>query len=299
MERLVALKGRPSLSRIHPGSTALPLPWRSTHPAISRMPAGWWVLLVAYAAGTWGCASAPVVGTPLRSPPGSATAMVPGPVRTVVIDAGNGGDDPGTSHFGLKEKHLALDIVRRLRGCLQDAGLTVVMTRETDRFIPLSGRPAVANRLQADLFLSVHINANRNRRVSGIEVYYPRTSEVSADAQWPPAVSPEEIGTPSTTVKQVLWDLVLRRTRFQSRHLAASICRAMRQGLQAPCRGTKPARFVVLREAWMPAVLVEVGYVTNQQEASRLRDAAYRQAAAQAIAEGIVAYVRDVGAQHI
>ena len=248
-----------------------------------------------------GCASSPLpsASAPLRSPPRSETAPLPGPIRTVVIDAGHGGHDPGTSHYGLKEKHLALDIAKRLRARLQEAGLTAVMTRETDQFIPLSGRPSIANRLKADLFVSVHINANHNQRVSGVEVYYPRVSVVSSSAQWPPAVSSSEVGLPSTNVKQVLWDLVLRKTRSQSRKLAFSICRSMRSGMQAPCRGTKPARFVVLREAWMPAVLVEVGYVTNQEEAQRLGSAGYRQTTAQSIADGIVSYIRDVGAQHI
>ncbi|MBI1992081.1 MAG: N-acetylmuramoyl-L-alanine amidase [Candidatus Omnitrophica bacterium] len=235
---------------------------------------------------------------PLISPPRQGIPPL-SPINMVVIDAGHGGHDPGTSHYGLKEKHLALDIVKRLRARLQGLGLTVVMTRETDRFIPLSERPDLANRLQADLFVSVHINANHNRGVSGIEVYYPRGSVVSPTAPWPPSVSSAEIGIPSTTVKQVLWDLVLGSTRAQSRRLAHAICHSMRRGLHVRCRGTKPARFVVLREAWMPAVLVEVGYVTNQAEAERLGSVAYREAAAQAIAEGIESYVRELGAQHI
>ena len=244
-----------------------------------------------------GCATPPITATaPLRSP---ARAPLTGPVRTVVIDAGHGGHDPGTQHFGLKEKVLALDIAKRLRTHLQREGLTVVMTRDTDQFIPLSERPAIANRMQADLFVSVHINANRNRRVSGIEVYYPRTSVVSSSAQWPPAVVPAEVAVPSTTVKQVLWDMVLRQTRSQSRRLASALCRSMRNGLQVHCRGIKPARFVVLREAWMPAVLIEVGYVSNQAEASRLSTVEYREAAAQCISDGIVDYVREQGAQHI
>jgi N-acetylmuramoyl-L-alanine amidase len=220
-------------------------------------------------------------------------------VQTVVLDAGHGGHDPGTSHHGLKEKLLALDIAKRLRTRLQELGLTVVLTRETDQFIPLSGRPAIANRLNADLFVSVHLNANRNSRVSGIEVYYPRESVVAASAPWPPSVSSAELGAPTMQVKQVLWDLVLRGNRWESRRMASSICRAMREGLSAPCRAVKPARFVVLREARMPAVLVEVGYVSNRAEATRLGNAAYRQAAAEAIAEGIVSYIRSVGAQHI
>ena len=249
----------------------------------------------------WGCATAtlPQAGVPLRSPPRPYAAPLTGPVRTIVIDAGHGGHDPGTSHWGLKEKQLTLDVARRLRRSLQEAGLNVVMTRETDQFIPLSGRPAIANRLQADLFVSVHINANRNRNVSGVEVYYPRESVVSSSAQWPPAVMPSEIGEPSTDVKQVLWDLVLARTRLQSHRLASTVCRSMRDGLQTPCQAVKPARFVVLREAWMPAVLVEVGYVSNRFEARRLGNSDYREAAAQAIARGIVSYVRELGAEHI
>ena len=247
-----------------------------------------------------GCESLPpAAGPALRSPARPGPAALPAPVRTIVIDPGHGGDDPGTSHYGLKEKHLVLDMARRLRAQLQSAGLTAVLTRDRDQFIPLSRRPAIANRLPADLFVSVHVNANRNSSISGVEVYYPRTSVVSASAQWPPSLTPAEIAIPSTTVKQVLWDLVLRRTRVQSRKLAFTICRAMRNGLNVPCRGTKPARFVVLREAWMPSVLVEVGYVTNRAEAQRLGSAEYRQAAAQAIAQGILAYVRELGAQHI
>lgn len=248
-----------------------------------------------------GCAAPPLRAPgPLISPPRAGAARPPfGPLNTIVIDAGHGGHDPGTTHFGLKEKHLALDIARQLRKELERAGLTVVMTRETDRFIPLSGRPAIANRLQADLFVSIHINANRNRQVAGVEAYYPRESVVSSSAPWPPSVSAEEVGIPSVTVKQVLWDLVLGRTRSQSRRLASSVCHAMRGGLQVSCRAVKPARFVVLREAWMPAVLVEVGYVSNQAEAARLASAEYREAIAQSVAEGIVSYIRDVGGQPI
>ena len=249
---------------------------------------------------TWGCASSPLLPpSALRSPPRLPLPSALGPINTIVIDAGHGGDDPGTSHYGLKEKYLTLDIARRLRNSLQDAGLRVVMTRETDQFIPLSRRPAIANHLRADLFLSVHINANHNRRISGVEVYYPRESVVSSSAQWPPWVSPSEIGIPSMTVKQVLWDLVLGRTRSQSRRLASSICHSMRDGLPSPCRVVKPARFVVLREAWMPAVLVEVGYVTNQTEAQQLGSADYRQAIALSIANGVVSYIRELGTQHI
>jgi len=220
------------------------------------------------------------------------------PIRTIVLDAGHGGHDPGTSHFGLQEKHLALDIAKRLKAYLEQQGLRVVMTRESDKFLPLSQRPAVANRLDADLFVSVHINANRNRRVSGAEVYYARESAVSGSASWPPSVRAEEIGIPSVTIKQILWDLVLGRTRSDGYRLSADVCHAMKRGMAVGCK-VKSARFVVLREAWMPAVLVEVGYVSNRAESQRLRRSAYRDTVARAIASGIVSYIRARGAQHI
>jgi N-acetylmuramoyl-L-alanine amidase len=250
----------------------------------------------------WGCGSAPPArssGSAFRSPPRPGAPAPAGAIRKIVIDAGHGGHDPGTSHFGLKEKYMALDIAKRLRASLEQAGFTVVLTRETDQFIPLSRRPEIANRLHADLFVSVHINANKSSRINGIEVYYPRSSVVSSNAQWPPLISSSEVAIPSLTIKQVLWDLVLRRTRVQSRQLGHAVCRSMRDELEAPCRGTRGARFVVLREAWMPAVLVEVGYVSNREEARRLGNPDYRQAAAQSIARGIIAYVRQVGAEHI
>lgn len=214
-----------------------------------------------------------------------------------MVDAGHGGHDPGTTHHGLREKDLTLDIAHRLKGELEVRGFSVVMTRRHDDFVALSRRPGMANRLQADLFVSIHINANRSRHVSGIEVYYPRESVVDASASFPPGVEPDEVALPTTTVRQILWDLVLTRTRRHSSRIASSICRAMRNRLGVRCRGIRGARFVVLREAAMPAVLVEVGYVSNRQEASRLASSSYRHAAAQAIAEGIVAYLRTLHPQ--
>jgi N-acetylmuramoyl-L-alanine amidase len=259
------------------------------------------VAVLVWCAGAWSCAATPL-GGPFGQPPPYPYLEAPlfsRPIRTVVVDAGHGGHDPGTSHYGLREKDLALDVARRLRHALEAAGLRVIMTREGDQFVPLSRRPDLANRLQADLFLSVHINANANRRVQGIEVYYPRASVVPASASWPPDVASGEVAMPTTTVKQVLWDLVLGQTRHQSKALAATICRSMAEELKRPCRAVKPARFVVLREAWMPAVLVEVGYVSNRAEANRLGSAAHRQAAARSIADGVLAYIRQLDVQHI
>ena len=252
-----------------------------------------WCLVVS------GCASPHVSSRlPTGLPPlGLGPGVSPG--WTVVVDAGHGGHDPGTTHHGLREKDLTLDITRRLQTELTARGLSTVMTRDRDEFIALSRRPALANARAADVFVSVHVNANRNRRVSGIEVYYPRASVVTADASFPPSLEPDEIAIPTTTIKQITWDLVLARTRRASARVALHICRAVRTRLGVPCRGVHGARFVVLREARVPAVLIEVGYVSNQPEASRLASSSYRQAIAQGIADGLISYVRELGMEHL
>lgn len=216
-------------------------------------------------------------------------------VRAIVVDAGHGGHDPGTMHNGLREKDLNLDIARRLKTHLQAAGFSVTMTRDSDDFIPLSRRPAVVNRVGADVFVSVHVNANHNRHVAGVEVYYPRESVVDAEASFPPRINQAEVAVPTTTVRRILWDLVLSRTRRQSARMGMQICRAMRTRLGARCRGVRGARFVVLKEARVPAVLVEVGYLSNRPEAARLASPDYRQTVAQSITEGIQAYTRSLG----
>ena len=238
-----------------------------------------------------GCATVPKV--PSAIPP--ATKLYP-PIGTsiqrIVVDAGHGGQDPGTMHFGLQEKHLNLDIARRLQAELQSSGWTVVLTRDRDEFIELSRRARIANRLPADVFVSIHVNANRRQNVDGVEVYYPRESVVEMRTSLPPRVQPEEVASTSMSVRHALWDLVLSQTRRQSAVMAQHVCRALQNRLHVRCRGVHGARFVVLREAWTPAILVEAGYVSNREEASHLATADYRQAIAEAIAEGLVSYAQ-------
>ncbi len=249
----------------------------------------------------WGCATTPRhPAVPFERPPAPiGLTPAPGVTGTVVVDAGHGGKDPGTQHSGLREKDLNLDIARRLRTELKARGLIAVMTRDRDEFIPLSQRPEVANRIPADLFVSVHINASRNRRVAGFEVYYPRESVINgAAAGLPPGVEPAEVAQPSSSIRQILWDLFMRHSRHDSTRMASHICHSMRARLGTRCRGIKGARFVVLREARMPAVLVEVGYVTNRSDAERLASPSYRQAVAEAIADGVAAYLRERNGRH-
>ena len=224
---------------------------------------------------------------------GAAPSAVPGRPWVIAIDAGHGGHDPGASYHGLREKHLNLDIAKRMAELLQAHGVAVVMTRSEDVFVPLSRRPVIAAQQDADVFVSIHINANRNHRVSGVEVYYPRLSVVST-TDLPPHVTSAEVDHLAPWIRQILWDMTLARFRRHSARMASSISRALQAKLGAPSNGVKGARFVVLREAAMPAVLVECGYVSNLADASRLNSPTYRQAIAEAVVEGLMNYVRTL-----
>lgn len=217
--------------------------------------------------------------------------------RTVVIDTGHGGHDPGARHHGLEEKQLALDISIRLRTILEQAGLTVVMTRDSDRFIPLSERAELANRLKADLFLSIHLNANPDSNVSGAAIYYPRKSVVSPDIASSLFIQDTEVNSTSDTLQHVLWGTVPKRTYIESNQLAGAICNSFKENLKVKCVD-KPARFVVLRETLMPAVLIEIGYMSNKDEALLLGSSEYRQTAAESVAKGLIDYIRELEVQH-
>ncbi len=261
------------------------------HP--SRIPSRCFLLLCALlAVFSAGCGGLQEKKLPqLPPPPVSQTPhSLRGPTRTVVIDPGHGGDDPGAAYHGLKEKDINLDIAGRLKPYLDAVPIRVQLTRDNDTFIELSERAGVAHRMQADAFVSIHANANRRAWVSGIEVYYPRESEVTAVQGWPPRIGSGEAAYSSTTIRQLAWDLVLRNARSQSELLAEDICTSLRAQLGAQCI-TKPARFVVLRQAQMPAVLVETGYLSNPDEAKKLGDADYRQRLAEAVGDGLLAFL--------
>ncbi len=219
---------------------------------------------------------------------------VPYRIQTVVVDAGHGGYDPGAiGRTGAKEKNINLDIAKRLKWQLEGRGVHVLMTRGDDHFISLYQRTYIANRAKADFFVSIHCNASRNRRIDGFEVYHLSGSGGGGRAEASPLEAPIEEGMsdPSTaSVKATVWGLMYTEHRAESVELARSILSAMGQKLSSPSRGVKSARFFVLKGTRMPAVLVEVGYLTNRKEESRLKQKSYRQEIAEALAAGVLAY---------
>lgn len=206
------------------------------------------------------------------------SGLVPG-VRTVVIDAGHGGKDSGTSNkkLDLHEKGFALDLARLLRRELEAAGFVVIMTRDSDTFIPLPDRAAIANKRRADLFVSVHFNAIDNASISGAETYVltPRGQRSTGSDGRSPSDNELLPGHANDSWSAILGYRVHRR---------------MITDMKSFDRGLKRARYLVLRELDCPGILVEGGYLTNDAEARRIASPEWRARLAKAIAGGIIEY---------
>ena len=219
-------------------------------------------------------------------------------IKTIVIDAGHGGKDAGAvgRRLRLKERDLTLDIARRLKKIFEDRGMKVIMTRDSDVFIPLPERSRIANTSGADLFVSVHINASRSRFMNGFECYY--LSEATDDnARATEALENATLKTDdgtilehSSSLDKTLWDMKLTENRRESAELASYICSSVENSFAARSRGVKTARFYVLKYTRIPAVLVEVGYLSNKFEELKLRDDNYVDRITEVIAKGILSY---------
>jgi len=173
--------------------------------------------------------------------------------RTIVIDAGHGGHDLGAHEGRVFEKHLNLDVSRRLEIQLKRRGFRTVMTRDRDVFIPLLTRSSISNKYRSNLFVSIHFNSSWKSHVDGIETFY------------------------------------YSYTGYQ---LAAAVQTDIIRKLRAENRGVKRASFSVLRNTSCPAILVEGGFVSNSQERGKMLQAWYRQALAESVAKGIADFAR-------
>jgi N-acetylmuramoyl-L-alanine amidase len=218
-------------------------------------------------------------------------------IRKIVIDAGHGGKDPGAIGVrGNHEKDIVLDIAKRLAEQLQANGVEVVLTRQTDVFHPLADRSEIANKEKADFFISIHANAANARSANGFEAYYlcPDYDDFSKAVQIREnaVIKYEENADykKSSDLNATLWDMILSENRIESMEMANSISNSLQKSLRLRTRYIRGANFYVLKGAHMPAVLLEVGYLTNPQEAARLNNPYYRQMLAEAIVAGILEY---------
>ena len=222
-------------------------------------------------------------------------------IRKIVIDPGHGGKDPGA--IGLrrtKEKDVNLKIARELKKKLEtDYNYLVVLTRNSDKFLELHERTAIANMENADLFVSLHVNANRNRRAFGMETYVMNaraTDRYSAEvAARENAVTSNKMGAFGSILEKILVDMQKTNKVNESIRLASSIQKNM-YGLMSKKYGSvknlgiKKGPFYVLIGAKMPSVLVEVGFISNKMEEKRLRNKQYIDHLSESIAQGIDKY---------
>ena len=217
-------------------------------------------------------------------------------INRIVIDAGHGGHDSGTLGVdGIEEKDVVLDVALRLGKMLHEGlGAEIIYTRSDDTFIPLETRTAIANKAQADLFLSIHANSSPDATARGVETYYLNfTSDATAldVAARENAVSGASIHQLSDLVKKI----TLKDKIAESREFAADVEGSLYAGLTKGNsglrdRGVKKAPFVVLIGANMPSILAEISFVTNARDAEQLRDPEYRQRVAESLYAGVAKY---------
>jgi len=200
-------------------------------------------------------------------------------LRRIIIDAGHGGKDNGAKNdaYQLDEKNLTLDVARRLKSMLEGAGYQVVMTRDSDVYIPLERRPQIANRENGDLFISIHFNAAGSSTAEGFETF-ALTPQYQASSKYPKPGRGDS--TRYDGNEQDAWNTLL----------GYHVQRALVQRVGGPDRGLKRARFLVLKHLDCPGVLVELGFVSNPSTAQKLRTAVFRQTLAQSLYDGIVHY---------
>ena len=235
---------------------------------------------------------APKDRQPLHIPKAAAATTL----RRIVVDAGHGGKDPGAvGPSGVLEKTVTLKMAKALAAELtRQIGCEVILTRSSDVYLPLEERTAIANKVGADLFVSLHANANNNRKAYGIETYYLNFSKNDKAA----AVAARENGT---TLKQVsdleliLFDLMANAKINESSRLATEIQESLVQGISKKYSdvrdlGVRQGPFYVLLGATMPSVLVETAFISHPREEKRLTSSAFQKSAAEAIAGAIKNY---------
>ena len=217
-------------------------------------------------------------------------------IDTIIIDAGHGGKDPGsTGKYGLREKFVTLDIAKRLGRLVErNTNAKVIYTRDEDVFVPLWERTKIANESKGKLFISIHANANKNRRVKGFETFILRpgktTDAVELAERENSVIKLEEEASRYDHLTEdsfIIASLMQNAFMKESEDLAAMVQSELRKNIPSPDRGVKQAGFYVLIGASMPHAYLEVGFLSNPLEEKQLRKPGYRQSIAQAAFNGI------------
>ena len=207
---------------------------------------------------------------------GSTAATPDGPVNLVIIDAGHGGHDSGAIRDGVLEKDLTLDVAQRLNQLLRAKGLKTMLTRAADEYVSLANRATAANEQRDCVFVSIHFDEGNRAAASGVNTYYA----IRHRGKWPLLPSWLSFVQPVSA----------EPTNFESQSLAGFVQQALVARTRALDRGTRSEQFYVIANVSHPAVLVEGGFLTNDDDMRKLRTEDYRQQLAAAISDGIMRY---------
>jgi N-acetylmuramoyl-L-alanine amidase len=224
------------------------------------------------------------------------------PLRLIVLDAGHGGHDSGAvGPSGVLEKDVVLDVTRRVARMVEPGlGVKVVQSRDSDVFVPLRERTNFANKQRADLFVSIHANAHPQAVSEGVETYFLSSEASDNTARQVAAIENGVVQLEGAggsrqrgdVLKSILWDLAQSEFQEESSFMAETVQDSMSKSLSLVNRGVKQAGFYVLGGAAMPAVLIEIGFLTNRKEEKKLATPEHREALARAIYAGLAEYKR-------
>ncbi len=219
-------------------------------------------------------------------------------VKKIVLDPGHGGKDPGAMAHSMQEKDLVLKIAQRLSQILKkELNCDVILTRNTDIFLPLEERTAIANTEEADLFISLHVNAHPSPETRGIETYFLNLS-TNAEAMRVAAMENATSTHQMSDLEDILSDILKNSKIDESSRLAKQVHNSMLTGLAGKTfgdiknHGVKQAPFYVLIGAQMPAILIEIAFISNKDDADNLKNPHFIQSVTEEIAQGIKTYVQ-------
>jgi len=242
-------------------------------------------------------AQTPESSAPLDSPRPLDKNAVPLAIKRIVIDPGHGGEPGAISESGLMEKEITLDVALRLRRLMEKEPYEVLLTRQTDQSVPLDKRVAFANENKGDLFVSIHVNSMEPKTLRGLETYYVGPTDDPATLRLA-SIENKDSGYSLADYKKILEKIYVDARHDESRTLAKTIQAQLHHSLKPvnPAlenRGVKTAPFVVLIGTQMPAILVEISALSNEEEVKLLTKEDYRENIALALVQGIKNYARN------
>lgn len=215
-------------------------------------------------------------------------------IKKIVIDPGHGGKDPGAIGVNvIKEKDITLTVAKQLADLLKEDGFAVYLTRDKDIYLSLEERTAIANSLEADLFISIHVNSSRNRRLRGIETYYLNFAVTESEmevAARENATSEKSVGELQKLIKKIMLNSKIRESMDFATVVHNNLIQEVKKNHDTINLGIKKAPFYVLIGAQMPAILVELSFLSNPVDVKKFSDKNFMIALAEGIKSGIIKY---------